>query len=261
MSNEFKVLFHVDGSDITSVSIGNIQHQGKRDYQEDSFGYTSLEQNDVTEKGFIAVVSDGMGGMSNGDKISRYTVSAIKEMRDQVNDMTPVHIRFTQMLNVINDAVVNGGTVGGATVSAVFCTRNGVFWCSVGDSRVYLRRGKSLVRLSRDFDYMDILLDKVIDGEMSMEDALDEPQKDNLASYVGLNERLSPDVNIRPFIPQRGDKLLICSDGVYNAVPNDELCQILSLRAQDSADEIRQSILRKNYENQDNFTAVVLEFS
>ncbi len=261
MGNEFKISVFFDDSDVTAVSIGNIQHQGKRDYQEDSFGYTSLEQDEVYDKGFIAVVSDGMGGMSNGDEISRYAVSAMLEMRDQTDKMTPVHIRFTQMLNRINDAVVNKGTGGGATICAVFCTQNGIFWCSSGDSRIYLKRDKTLTQLSRDFDYMDILLDRVIDGEISMEEALNDPQKDNLAAYVGLNEKLSPDVNIRPFIPCKGDRLLICSDGVYNAIPGDELSQILTLQAQDSADEIRRSILRKNYDNQDNFTAVVLEFS
>ncbi len=67
-------------------------------------------------------------------------------------------------------------------------------------------------------------------------------------------------MNIRPLVPRSGDKVLICSDGVYNALTDKEMAAALSLPAQNAADSIASGIIGKNYSNQDNNTAVVLEF-
>lgn len=70
-----------------------------------------------------------------------------------------------------------------------------------------------------------------------------------------------PDVNRIPLVPKCGDKLLICSDGVYNALTDEEMERALFHFAQDAANALADAILKKNYENQDNNTAVVLEFA
>lgn len=69
-----------------------------------------------------------------------------------------------------------------------------------------------------------------------------------------------PDVNIRPLVPRSGDKLLICSDGVYNALSDEEMSLALYKPAQQAADALASAIINKNYTNQDNNTVVVLEF-
>lgn len=258
MAQDFSVRLKIAGSDVKRIAIGNSQHRGARPYQEDSFGYTPLDR--ATKDGFAAVVADGMGGMSAGDKVSSYTVSAMLEMRNQVSNMSPVPVRFRQMISAINQKVCSSGVGGGCTASAVFCCDEGVYWCSVGDSRIYIQRNGMLFQLTEDGDHQNDLLNEVIAGELMFDEMMCDESKDSLARYIGFNGELNPDVSITPLIPKIGDKLLICSDGVYNALSVGEMSRALSLPAQNAADALLDGILQKNYPNQDNCTAVVLEF-
>ena len=259
MAENFSISLPIQGTGITRIALGNSQHQGMRPYQEDSFGYSSIDQLVIDAHGFMAIVSDGMGGLSCGDKVSRYAVSTSKSIFDSFST-EPVHIRFSRAVNSISTTVAQSYTGGGATLSAVYCTNQGIYWCSTGDSRIYLCRNGRLHQITRDFDYADRLLDRVIDGDLTFDEADDDPKKDSLAEYIGSGETLHPDVNIKPLLPEIGDKLLICSDGVYNALSENELLIQLVKRPQHSADGILAAVLNKGYENQDNFTSVILEF-
>lgn len=258
MAGKFSVNLHILGSNVREISIGNAQNRGARDYQEDSFGYTPL--NKAASDGFTAVVADGMGGLSAGDEVSAYTVSSIIGMGNRMRGTEPVHAKFMQIVSEINRQVVLGGSGGGCTVAAVFCRKDGVYWCSVGDSRIYILRNGMLFQLSEDGDYQNQLLDDVISETLDFEDMMQNEKKNSLAQYIGSKNEPEPDVNIRPLVPQSGDKILICSDGVYNALSTEEMSQALSASAQNAADELMTRILNKNYSNQDNNTAVVLEF-
>ena len=260
MAEDFKISLRISGTNINHIGLGNSQHQGMRPYQEDSFGFSSIEQSEINRHGFVAIVSDGMGGMSCGDKVSRYAVECTKQIFADYNS-DPIHIRFIRAINRISTASTQNYVGGGATLSAVYCTLQGIYWCSTGDSRVYLYRNDRLYQLTRDFDYAERLLDRVIDGEITFDEADSDPKKDSLAEYIGSGEELHPDVNIKPFIPEFGDKLLICSDGVYNALTEDELLLQLEKQPQRCADGILAAVLNKGYENQDNFTSVILEFT
>lgn len=258
MGQDFSVRLKINGSDVKRIAIGNSQHRGARPYQEDSFGYTPLDR--AEKDGFAAVVADGMGGLSAGDKVSSYTVSAMLEMRYQVRSMNPVPVRFRQMLSAINQSVCSSGIGGGCTASAVFCCAEGVYWCSVGDSRIYIQRDGMLFRITEDGDHQNDLLDEVISGRLDFDEMMSDESKDSLAQYIGFKGELKPDVSISPLIPRVGDRLLICSDGVYNALSVGEMSRALALSAQKAADALLDGILQKNYQNQDNCTAVVLEF-
>lgn len=260
MAAGLNVAFSIKGSAVKEVSIGNSQNQGRRSYQEDSFGFTDLDAASVAEKGFIAMVSDGMGGLTASDAVSAYTISAIQQMYRMSEKFKAPNIAFKKLVNAINNTVANEGSGGGATLVAALCSNEGVYWCSVGDSRIYLFRNGRIYQLTQDLDYINILLDKVIDGEMTYEEADNAPKRDSLAEYIGSGEELHLDVNVKPFIPESGDKLLLCSDGVYNALSADELSNLLCMGAQESANAITNAVLAKQYENQDNFTSIVIEF-
>lgn len=260
MKNNMTVPVKFEKSSVKKIILGNIQNKGARPYQEDSFGFTPLTKDYVDKFGLTAVVADGMGGLSNGDKISACVVSEIINEPVSEDRSFLVHTFLTRMYNSINRRICGSGYSGGATASAVYCCRKGIYFCSTGDSRIYLYRNGRIFRMTVDFDYMNTLLNDVIGGDCSLEDALEDPQKDSLHEYMGADMTLSPDVNFKPLIPLCGDKLLICSDGVYNALDDKELTDSLAKRAQDAADDILRRILEKRYENQDNFTAVILEF-
>lgn len=249
-----------DGSAVRKVAFGTISSRGARNYQEDSFGFSPLDRESVGKSGFIAVVADGMGGLSGGDRISGYVVSSLIEMHKNRSADVPVHIYLSQAFRMINSGVLQSRIRGGSTAVAVMCLPIGIYWCTEGDSRIYLFRNGILTALNEDSDYMNRLMERVISGKMPYREAADDPKKDSLAEYIGCKNGITPDGNKRPLIPQKNDKLLLCSDGVYNALTTAELIESLNRGAYEAANVIENKILAKGYPNQDNFTAVVLEF-
>lgn len=258
--SRFFVRMKFEGSDVRKIAFGSISNQGARNYQEDSFGFSSFEKESVKNYGFTAVVADGMGGLSGGDRVSSHVVSSMLELQKSRNVTMPVNIHLAQSLRAINNSVLASGIKGGSTAVVVMCLSSGVYWCTAGDSRVYLFRGGRLTALNEDSDYFNNLIEQVISGDMTYEEAGENSKKDALAQYIGYKGGISPDGNAKPFIPRKNDKLLLCSDGVYNALTAGEIIESLSFNAEEAANVIENRVLAKAYANQDNFTAVVLEF-
>lgn len=236
-----------------SIEAGCIQDQGGRDYQEDTVGFSDLPEGKPAER-FSAIVADGMGGMASGAFVSDYTVKNLLAAEPG----SPEEI-FSAVARISGE-IAAGGSQGGTTLAAVYVFPEGVYFCSVGDSRIYLCRDGILTQLTADQDYMSMLLDKVIDGKINWLQAKADPERDALAQFVGSGMQLSPDMNYIPLNIKSGDRLLICSDGVYNAISEEEMKQSLSLTAGGAAEDILGRVLARGYTNQDNFTAVVLQF-
>lgn len=236
-----------------SVDVGCIQDQGGRDYQEDTVGFSELPEGKPAER-FSAIVADGMGGMSSGAFVSDYAVKSLLAAEPD----SPAEI--LSAVSRISGEIAAGGSHGGTTLAAVYILPEGVYFCSVGDSRIYLLRDGEFTQLTADQDYMSMLLDRVIDGKIDWQQAKSDPERNALAQFVGSGVQLYPDMNCIPLRTQPGDRLLICSDGVYNALSREDLRQSLTLTAGGAAEDILGRVLARGYANQDNFTAVVLQF-
>lgn len=249
--------FSVEVRGLGTVSAGCVQHQGAREYQEDSVGFTPVDGDPMDS--FLAVVADGMGGMASGSFVSGWTVRRMLEA-EIGSGHTPVYQQLTEAARRISGEIAAGGSRGGSTMAAVFLDRSGVHICSVGDSRVYLQRGGVLTQLTEDGDYMNVLLGRVINGELTMAQAAEDSEKDSLTQFMGGGVNIQPDVNVIPIRPEAGDRLLICSDGVYNALSDKTLMQSLMLTAAGAAEDILGRVLARGFSNQDNLTAAVLEF-
>lgn len=249
--------FSVEVRGLGTVSAGCVQHQGAREYQEDSVGFTPVDGDPMDS--FLAVVADGMGGMASGSFVSGWTVRRMLEA-EIGSGQTPVYQQLTEAARRISGEIAAGGSRGGSTMAAVFLDRSGVHICSVGDSRVYLQRGGVLTQLTEDGDYMNVLLGRVINGELTMAQAAKDSEKDSLTQFMGGGVNIQPDVNVIPIRPEAGDRLLICSDGVYNALSDKTLMQSLTLTAAGAAEDIMGRVLARGFSNQDNLTAAVLEF-
>lgn len=236
-----------------SINVGCIQEQGAREYQEDTVGFTEIPAGETADK-FLAAVADGMGGMAFGGFVSDYTIRNLL-----ASDVSSPQ-ELCETVRRISAEIAAGGSRGGTTLAAVCCFPDGVYFCSIGDSRIYLLRGWSFTQLTADADYMSVLLDRVISRELSFTQAAADPERDSLSQYVGSGALLSPDMNYIPMDIRPGDRLLICSDGVYNALSDDELQQSLTLSAGGAAEDILGRIMARGYANQDNYTAVVMQF-
>ncbi len=242
----------IEGSDISTVTIGSACDMGKRDYQEDSAAFCGFSS------GCAAVVADGMGGLKGGRQLSELVVDKMLGGMKAFKADSPVNGQFAALIDQINRPAAGSGS--GSTVCAVYCCPNGVFWCSVGDSRLYHIRKSKICRLTEDGDYFNMLLERVLKGTLSLEEADNDPERDYLYQYIGASRQLSPDCNVRPLVPEAGDALLVCSDGVYNTLSDAELARYITEDGADSADRIVRQVMARNVPSQDNLTALVMVF-
>lgn len=256
----FFIRMKFSGSDVKRIALGSVNNQGARSYQEDSFGFSSIDKAEVEKNGFTAIVADGMGGLSGGAQVSDYVVSSMLSMQMNRDPAAPIYMHLSRSLSAVNNGILQSGMTGGSTAVVVMCLPTGIYWCTVGDSRVYLFREGKLTVMNEDSDYMNRLIEKVISGELTFEEAGEDKKKDSLTQYMGHKGGIAPDVNAKPLVPKRNDKLLLCTDGVYNALTASELKEALSKPAEEAAALIESKVVSKGYSTQDNFTAIVLEF-
>lgn len=260
MNGEIVIPLKIQNSPVEKITVGSICNKGARPYQEDSFGFSLIDKKTVSEYGFSAVLGDGMGGLSGGSFASDSFVTAMLELHCSRNISVPAHIHLKRSIREINERLIASGTQGGTTAVAAMCLTSGVYWCTLGDSRIYLFRNGIPTALSEDTDYLNRLLDDVIKGNLSINQALSDPKKDSLEQYIGFKGDIFPDGNIRPLIPQKNDRLLLCSDGVYNALSSSELCKAMEYPPGEAAKKLEEMVLSKGFCDQDNFTAVILCF-
>ena len=248
-----------------SVVLGSMQRQGKREYQEDSCGFSELTDDGFAfRNGLLAVLSDGMGGLSNGKEVSRFTVDALTGAFNEAPASFADSGSLRRAAETVNTAVCrryspDGRITAGATLVAALLRGDAMHWLTVGDSRIYLKRGGRLYQVNEDHDYLNRLLEGVMEGGVTEAEAFGNPQKDALVGCIG-NPALIADRSRRALTLAPGDIVLLCSDGVYNALPPEELCGLLAPDAQRAADRMAQAVEAYGYAHQDNYTAVIISF-
>lgn len=244
-----------------TVQIGKVHNIGKRNQQQDSLGVTD------TAEGVFAVVADGMGGLSNGDKVSQTVVmTMLQDIAHQANNSGTQ--RLFEMVSHANDTInrmlgVQSQYVSGSTVIAVLTGRDSFEWVSVGDSRICLYRGGRLIQLNREHNYESELLWQAVNGEISFQEIQENPKRRGLTSFIGMGKLKYVDGSCHPVSVAAGDWVLLMSDGIFNTLSDQEICDILEncQEPQQAAAEMEERILKYQRPKQDNFTAVILRFS
>ena len=198
---------------IPGISLGKIHDIGRRDYQQDSFGQTAVLRN----TGILAVLADGMGGLSGGERVSQKIVMEALTFGSTLQ-ANQVPTALPGMVAGINRAVnqmlgPKGLYTSGSTVVSALITGNALRWISVGDSRVYLYRDGQLSQLSRDHDLLQDWMPDILGGKRSMAEALRDPNGRKLTSFIGMGELRHVDYNRTPIPLLPGDRVLLMSDG------------------------------------------------
>lgn len=247
------------------LSFSNIQNIGKREEQQDSFAISDINDKKLYDKkGALAIIADGMGGLENGKESSSKVIEYIMNyfVKSSFNNSIPVEFR-NMIINANKELLKYFSKKdilqSGSTVIAVIIKDFKLFWTSVGDSRIYLYRKDKVYVLNQDHNYCTELYKKVIKGEITSIDVLNHPHRKALTSYMGIEKMSKIDQNIKPFNLNKGDKIILCSDGVYGSLNEKEIEEIMSQDIQNAAANLEQSILNKNMEFQDNFTAILIE--
>lgn len=247
---------------IPGISLGKIHDIGRRDYQQDSFGQTAVLRN----TGILAVLADGMGGLSGGERVSQKIVMEALTFGSTLQ-ANQVPTALPGMVAGINRAVnqmlgPKGLYTSGSTVVSALITGNALRWISVGDSRVYLYRDGQLSQLSRDHDLLQDWMPDILEGKRSMAEALRDANGRKLTSFIGMGELRHVDYNRTPIPLLPGDRVLLMSDGVYGTVSDAEMAAILRDcgSVQLAASHIGQRIMGAALPYQDNYTLIVLGY-
>lgn len=195
------------------------QIQGARDYQEDDYGISEVSApDDPGGEQVLLVLADGMGGHAGGAEASAIVVRTFIETYQVVGGPTPDRLRAA--LDAANEAVAakvvaEPDLAGmGATLVGVSITDAGAQWVSVGDSPLWLCRGKLITRLNADHSMTPVLDNMVQTGHLTEEQAASDSRRNALRSAVTGEELDLVDLASRPTELDRGDVLLIASDGL-----------------------------------------------
>jgi PPM family protein phosphatase len=248
-----------------SVDPAQAQHPGRRDSQQDACGFSSrADEAFAAHGGHLAVLADGMGGMRNGLWAASHAVQAFIEAYQSKTADETIPAALQRALIAANQVVhaeaerLNAVDRMGTTLAVAVVRGLDLHWLNVGDSRVYLVEDGHLMCLSTDHSYAQILKLRVHRGELSAGEALGHPLRHALTSYLGRPEPVQhaasgAAVQLRP-----GAHVLLCSDGLTQALDDDRIRALMHGPAQAACDRLLQAALARALPDQDNTTAVVL---
>lgn len=245
------------------VRIGKLHEQGARPGQQDCFGVS--DESLMEGRGLLAVVADGMGGLSDGEKVSGAVVDAVLDhfalYQGQCTIEQQLLMLAKQAVERVNGLLGESGLRKSGSTMVMGLVRDGAFsFLSVGDSRVCLYRDGILMQLNREHVYRNKLALDAVNGELPLQEVYADARRDGLISFLGMGALECMDMPSAPVRLLPGDKLLLMSDGVYNALPEQELAQCMEAPPEDAAQQLHRAIEEKAFSNQDNYTAVIIEY-
>ena len=229
---------------------------GKRSYQEDDYGFD----------GPLFLLADGMGGQVRGDMASS---TAIKSFMAAYPETTgPIPDRLRASLDAANDALAAAIAEQpelegmGTTLVGVVISERGIDWISVGDSPLWLFRDGQLRRLNADHSMAAVFAEMVAAGRMTQEEADTDSNRHALRSAVMGDEIQIIDVASQPVALQKGDRLLLASDGLMT-LEDAAIARILQTLQDQPLDRVVDALIEAveaaNNPQQDNTTVLLYD--
>jgi protein phosphatase len=207
---------------------------------------------------YLLVVADGVGGAAAGEVASAttsYVVTALAMGRPDTDGPTllaeAVATAHRQLERGTHDDESRHGMA--TTLTAVLARGDRVTLAQVGDSRAYLRRGGELARLSTDQTLVQLLVDQ---GDLRPDQVAAHPFRNVVLRSVNGDEPVEPALLDLDLVT--GDRLLLCSDGLTDFVPEPEIGAALGIT---DADESAQALvaLALHAGGRDNVTCIVAD--
>lgn len=208
----------------------------------------------------VALVADGVGGAAAGEVASAtaaYVVAATALSRvgghpETVLRMAAEAARANLVAGVRQDATREGMAT---TLSAVVCDGRRVVLGHVGDSRAYLLRGGRLRQVSRDHTWVQQLVDE---GRITPEAASRHPWRNVVVRSLDGSDVMPVELDLVDLDARDGDRLLLCSDGLTDLVPDSRIEELLEQQPPEGAAEalVRAALAAGG---RDNVTCLVLD--
>ncbi len=200
--------------------------------------WVNNEVHQLSDKGCILVVADGMGGANAGEVASQIAIDTVKsrfipdELTEKIissPDAVNSFIKSTIALadnNIKKYAKEHPETKGmGTTIVIAWVIKDNLYigWC--GDSRAYIyNRAYGLVRLTKDHSYVQQLVDS---GKLSEEEAFDFPDSNIITQCLSdASQKCHPETLARPIALSNNDTILLCTDGLCGMIRDAEISSI-----------------------------------
>jgi len=245
------------------IEVASLTDVGRqRANNEDSCQYWEADEADFSRKGCLAIVADGMGGYEGGQEASRLAVETVCEIYDRAFEGDPQKTLITGFTTaharIQNYALRYPQFQGmGTTCTALSIVGSQLCFAHVGDSRLYLVRGSQVSRLTRDHSYVGRLVES---GIVRSEDAESHPQRHILTAALGSGREVDPDFPDQPLALEEGDQLVLCTDGLWSLVGEQEIAAAVRSHAPaKSCNALVAMALDRGAP--DNVTVLVLRFS
>ena len=197
-----------------------------RQNNEDSLGYWEPDDDGAfARKGCVAIVADGMGGYEGGQEASRLAVNTLVGVYRDFDGDDP-QLALIEGLQAAHEAIRVYGDAHpelrgmGTTCTAAAIVGKRLYYVHVGDTRLYLIRDGEITQVTRDHSYVGRLVEA---GMISREEAERHPQRNILTAALGTNPELIMDSPGQPEALRADDVLVICSDGLWGQVHDEEI--------------------------------------
>lgn len=235
-------------------SVFQVSRRGGRARNEDRMGYC------YTRESGLFVLADGMGGHPDGDMAAQLAVQTVSALHQQ--QATPVLAQpgdfLVHALLAAHRRILRYGEERGlddmprTTLVAAVVQGDCATWVHCGDSRLYLARGGALLARTRDHSYLE---------QMAPEMARNARVSRNML-FTCLGSPVPPVYHVAGPVPlQQGDKLLLCSDGLWSSVSDERIVEQLTAQpVAQSVPELVEQALRVAGESSDNVTVLALEW-
>ena len=214
-----------------------------------------------TEEVHVMAICDGMGGKKDGDIAAMTGVATLSDFSEELQKIrTYDDASYTadRVLSTANNRIIKRskklGREMGSTIAMMIVTSKFIYACNLGDSEIYHKNRYGMERLSKPQTYVQELVDR---GAISQSQANVSFARNQLSKYLGMENTKALKPNECCVEIRTGDIMLICSDGVTDALQGHSIYASLnsSRPVKEIADTIVQKALRKG--SGDNITVVI----
>jgi serine/threonine protein phosphatase PrpC len=238
-------------------SVYQVSRKGGREKNEDRMGYC------YTRDAGLFALADGMGGHPEGEVASQLALQTLAAMFQR--DCKPT---LADPLRFLHESIIAGHhqllryatqkaliDTPRTTVVACLLQGNAAYWAHCGDSRLYLVRGEKLIARTRDHSYSE--LQQTMSQVVPMNDRFN---RNVLFTCLGSPGKPVVDT-VGPLLMQSGDRLLLCSDGLWGTVDDNVITEQLARRdISDAVPELVEQALRNGGAKSDNVSVLAVEW-
>lgn len=182
---------------------------------------------ELEEKGVLAVLADGMGGHEGGEIASRAAIEVVPDRyyrgEGAAQDVLAAAVQEANR-TVFDRARAQRELAGMGTTCTALVLRQGLAYAAhVGDSRIYLIRAGCAYRMTADHSATMQLVNQ---GVLTLAQASSHEDRNVILRAVGTREELEVAVWRSPLPVRAGDVFLLCSDGLHDTLPDDEIARL-----------------------------------